>query len=40
MASGKRVGKGAVLLGKTGVNRDLEGGKLILAVLQKNLESI
>ena len=27
MASGKRVGKGAVLLGKTGVNRDLEGGK-------------
>ena len=27
MASGKRVGKGAVLLGKTGVNSDLEGGK-------------
>ncbi len=27
MASGKRVGKGAVLLGKTGVNKDLEGGK-------------
>ena len=27
MASGKRVGKSAVLLGKTGVNRDLEGGK-------------
>lgn len=27
IASGKRVGKGAVLLGKTGVNRDLEGGK-------------
>lgn len=27
MASGKRVGKEAVLLGKTGVNRDLEGGK-------------
>ena len=27
VASGKRVGKGAVLLGKTGVNRDLEGGK-------------
>lgn len=27
MASGKRVGKGAVLLGKTGVNRDLKGGK-------------
>ena len=27
MASGKREGKGAVLLGKTGVNRDLEGGK-------------
>ena len=27
MASGKRVGKGAVLLGKTGVNRDLDGGK-------------
>lgn len=27
MASGNRVGKGAVLLGKTGVNKDLEGGK-------------
>lgn len=27
IASGKRVGKAAVLLGKTGVNRDLEGGK-------------
>src|SRR5574343_231957 len=27
IASGKRVGKGAVLLGKTGVNKDLEGGK-------------
>ena len=27
MAAGKRVGKGAVLLGKTGVNKDLEGGK-------------
>ncbi|SFH77178.1 UDP-3-O-(3-hydroxymyristoyl)glucosamine N-acyltransferase [Halpernia frigidisoli] len=27
MASGKRVGKGAVILGKTGVNKDLEGGK-------------
>lgn len=27
IASGKTVGKGAVLLGKTGVNRDLEGGK-------------
>lgn len=27
IASGKRVGRGAVLLGKTGVNRDLEGGK-------------
>lgn len=27
IASGKRVGKGAILLGKTGVNRDLEGGK-------------
>ena len=27
MASGKRVGKGAVVLGKTGVNRDLEGRK-------------
>ena len=27
MASGKRIGKGAIILGKTGVNRDLEGGK-------------
>ena len=27
MAYGKIVGKGAVLLCKTGVNRDLEGGK-------------
>lgn len=27
MASGNRVGKGAVLLGKTGVNKDLKGGK-------------
>lgn len=27
MASGKRIGKGAVILGKTGVNKDLEGGK-------------
>lgn len=27
IASGNRVGKGAVLLGKTGVNKDLEGGK-------------
>ena len=27
MASGKRVGKGAIILGKTGVNKDLEGGK-------------
>ena len=27
IASGNRVGKGAVLLGKTGVNRDLAGGK-------------
>lgn len=27
MASGNRVGKGAILLGKTGVNKDLEGGK-------------
>ena len=33
MASGKRVGKGAVLLGKTGVNRDLEGGKTYFGVL-------
>ena len=27
IASGNTVGKGAVLLGKTGVNKDLEGGK-------------
>ncbi|WP_417429708.1 LpxD N-terminal domain-containing protein [Halpernia sp.] len=27
MASGKRIGKGAIILGKTGVNKDLEGGK-------------
>ncbi len=27
MASGNRVGKGAVLLGKTGVNKNLQGGK-------------
>ena len=36
MASGKRVGKGAVLLGKTGVNRDLDGGKTYFGSLAED----
>lgn len=38
MASGNRVGKGAVLLGKTGVNRDLEGGKTYFGQLAEEFK--
>lgn len=33
MTSGKRIGKGAIVLGKSGVNKDLEGGKTYFGVL-------
>lgn len=38
MASGNRVGKGAVLLGKTGVNKDLEGGKTYFGQLAEEFK--
>jgi UDP-3-O-[3-hydroxymyristoyl] glucosamine N-acyltransferase len=33
MTSGKRIGKGAIVLGKSGVNKDLAGGKTYFGVL-------
>lgn len=38
MASGNRVGKGAVLLGKTGVNKNLEGGKTYFGQLAEEFK--
>lgn len=38
MASGNRVGKGAILLGKTGVNKDLEGGKTYFGSLAEEFK--